>query len=269
MNFSQALGQIDERYIQEALDYRVPAKTRRRPRLWAALAAAVLLIGVCVAAEIWGTQVVDMFTSRSAPGSDFTESGYDLIANVEKFPIKDFSSELQGVGAEIQEQFASYELWSSWYPGDWQKSFDTPQEVADFIGLAGLEVLDWDLTPTRITLNVDGTDQGKINSVVWETDYVDGGVRCQAFVRIYTENTEGDVILATRTTEEETFGQTYYTAKSGKTCHIITASTLESGYMSLDGYLVEDGVLYRLYIAYLEKDADRAWERMEQWADMF
>ncbi len=269
MEFSQALGQIDEKYIQEALDYRVPAKIRRRPRLWAALAAAVLLVGVCVAAEIWGTRVVDMFTSRSEPGSDFTESGYDLTANVERFPITDFSPELQGVGTAIQEQFAEYELWSSWYPGHWQKEFDAPQEAADFIGLDGLKLLDWDLTPTRITLNVSGDKDGVLDSLIWETDYVDGDVRCQAFVRIYTENAEGDVILATRTTEEETFAQSYYTTKSGKTCHIITASALESGCMGLDGYLVKNGVLYQLHIAYLEEDAGKALDRMTQWAELF
>lgn len=266
--FSEALGQIDERYIHEALDYR-PRSKSRRPRLWAALAAAVLMVGVCVAAEIWGTKVVDMFTGRAQPGSDFTESGYDLIANVEKFPLEDFSPELREVGAEIQEQFANYELWSSWYPGDWQKRFDTPQEAADFIGLDGLKVLDWDLTPTRVALNVYGDGQGTLDSLIWETDYVDGGVHCQSFVRVYTENYEEDVILGIRTTEEETFGQSYYTTKSGKICHIITASALESGYLGLDGYLVEGGVLYELHIAYLEEDAGKAQVRLQKWAEMF
>ncbi len=269
MEFSQALGQIDESYIQEVMDYRAPAKTRRRPRLWAALAAAVLLVGVCAAAELWGTRVVEMFTSRAQPGSDFTESGYDLIANVEKFPLGDFSPELQGVGGAIREQFAEYELWSSWYPGHWQKTFDTPQEAADFIGLDGLHVLDWDLTPTRVTLNVSGDKEGTLDSLMWETDYVDGGVRCQAFARIYTEHYEGDVVLATRTTEEETFGQDFYTTKSGKTCHIITASALESGYMGLDGCLVDGGVLYQLHIAYLEEDTEQAQARLQKWADLF
>lgn len=50
---------------------------------------------------------------------------------------------------------------------------------------------------------------------------------------------------------------------------MIEETALESGYMGMDGYLVEDCVLYNLHIAHLKKDTEQAKKRLHQWADLF
>lgn len=37
----------------------------------------------------------------------------------------------------------------------------------------------------------------------------------------------------------------------------------------LEGYIVDEGILYNLHIAYKENDSTRAMEVMHQWADLF
>ena len=65
------------------------------------------------------------------------------------------------------------------------------------------------------------------------------------------------------------FSESFHTTKSGKTLHVIDQSAMESGYLGKDGYLVVDGILYELHLAYLEKDAARAEELLIQWAELF
>ena len=44
---------------------------------------------------------------------------------------------------------------------------------------------------------------------------------------------------------------------------------MESGYLWMEGSVVDQGVLYQLHIAYQEKDASKAMEFMHQWAELF
>lgn len=63
-DFSDAMGQIDERYIMEALNYTKGAPARARRRLTLALIAAVmalLLLGAGVAAVIYGDSIQNWF----------------------------------------------------------------------------------------------------------------------------------------------------------------------------------------------------------------
>ena len=101
--FSEALGEVDQSYLEEAVSYhRADRPFRRTRRLPAALTAAMLallLIGcVAAAAGVFGTRLTGLFTSR-------TESGYDLSVAIERIPTQDLSEELLAVGSTIQRQF--------------------------------------------------------------------------------------------------------------------------------------------------------------------
>ena len=85
--FSEALGEVDQSYLEEAVSYhRADRPFRRTRRLPAALTAAMLallLIGcVAAAAGVFGTRLTGLFTSR-------TESGYDLSVAIERIPTQD------------------------------------------------------------------------------------------------------------------------------------------------------------------------------------
>ena len=154
-------------------------------------------------------------------------------------------------------------------PGYWQKSFATRDNAYDYIGFDGLTHLQWDPEEKQTTLYVQGAENGDMLSVSVETLYTVGDIRLQFFATIYTAHTDGEITVSTATTENVGFSEAFYTTESGKTLHVIAQTALESGYIGMDGYLVEGGVLYHLRIACLEKDATEATDLLWQWADLF
>lgn len=259
----------DPAYVQAAAD--APPE-RRRPRLRRALlgAACVCLLASAAAAAGGGTWLLDSFTARGAPGSDFTQSGYDLAADVEKFPVSALTGDIRGAGEEIARQFENYDPASSWYPGTLRRThFPSAAEAREYIGLDALRGLDWDLEETRTTLDVTGDPQGRLLRIQLETDYEVEDIRLQTFAAIFTEDSEDMAVIGTRTTEDVAFSESLRTSAGGRRYQVITDTGLASGYYGMDGYLVEDGVLYSLHLAYLKEDEALAESLLCQWADLF
>ncbi len=303
--FSDAMSKLDSKYINEAISYaadrregatrgasrsdfnctesnaadrregatRGASRSTTNHRFPVALVATVLILilGGCmaIAASVFGTQLIDFFTSESESGTDFEQSGYDLAVFIEKIPVNDFSDEIQEVGDIIKQQFRDYKEYDSWYPGHWQSEFSSRDKACEYIGFDSLKQLDWNLEEVTTTLNVYGNEKGEILSVNIETSYIEGDMNVQFFSQIYTENYDEEITLGIRTTESVEFEESFLTTDNSKQCHIISSSALESGYMGLDGYIVDEGVLYRLHIAYKEKDSAQAMELMHKWANMF
>ena len=266
----EKLELADPIYVQAAAD--APAG-RRRPRLRRAVLAAACVCFLASAAAVaagGGTWLLDTFTARGAPGSELTQSGYDLAADVEKFPVSALTGEIQEAGEEIARQFENYDLFSSWYPGTLRRThFPSAAEAREYIGLEALRGLDWELEETRTSLDVTGDPQGRLLRIRLETDYEVEGVRLQAFATIFTEDSEDTVIIGARTTEDVAFRESLRTTDGGRQYQVITDTGLASGYFGMDGYLVEDGVLYNLHLAYLKKDEALAESLLRQWADLF
>nr|WP_326126308.1 hypothetical protein [uncultured Oscillibacter sp.] len=259
----------DPAYVQAAAD--APPE-RRRPRLRRALlgAACVCLLASAAAAAGGGTWLLDSFTARGAPGSDLIQSGYDLAADVEKFPASALTGDIREAGEEIARQFENYDPTSSWYPGTLLRThFPSAAEARAYIGLDALRGLDWDLEETRTALDVTGDPQGYLQRVQLETDYEVEGVQLQAFATVFTEDSDDTVVIGTRTTEDVAFSESLRTSAGGRRYQVITDTGLASGYYGMDGYLVEDGVLYSLHLAYLKEDEALAESLLCQWADLF
>ncbi|MBU5627558.1 hypothetical protein KQI82_11615 [Oscillibacter sp. MSJ-2] len=265
-----SLTNVSETWIEEAQE---PFTKKRRWILnrWGAAACLCLLIATATAFAVSGpgTALIEWFTSRAEPGSDFTESGFDLSVELERVPISDLTGEVRNAGALIAQQFKDYRPYDSWFPGLYQIRFSSPEEAYDYIGLSSLKQLDWDLEEQETTLNVCGTPDGRITSINLETMYLSEEIRLQFHSRIYTEFCDEPLTIGVRTTESVGYQESFYTTASARRCHIITSSALKSGYLCLDGYLVDGGVLYSLHLAYLEEDSDWAEELLRQWADQF
>ena len=263
--FSDALGGLDTKYIEEALSYRASVKhPRRYRRVCAALAAAVLagfLMGAAVAG-VFGTKIMEFFTSR-------IESGFDLGVTIQKIPMDAFSENIHEVGGVIAQQFKNNKVYDSRYPGEWQTTFSTRDKACEYIGFDKLKQIDWDLDEQITTFSILGNEQGQILSLNLETAYALDDMRMQFFSRIYTEHYDEELVLGTRISESAEFEESFYTTGGDKQCHIIRSSALESGDLCLEGYIVDEGVLYSLHIVYKEKDAARAMASMRQWADLF
>ena len=238
-----------------------------------AAAACLCLAAATVAAAArsgFHIQLLQAFTGRSGPGSDFRESGYDLGVEIEKISIEELAGEIQQVSEYIQAQYEEYEPWSSQYPGHWQKTFSSVGEARNFIGCTHLKELAWDLEEEKTTLSVYGNSLGQIQSLELETDYTAGDIRIQAFSRLFTQYYGDEVTVSGRTTEDVEYLQSVYTTAAQKQCYVLTqAESLESEYFSMEGYLVEDGILYSVNLAYLEPDAEQAQSLLHQWAEQF
>lgn len=273
--FSDAMSELDTKYIDEAISYshKVKQTSRSNRRLTVALIAAILallLIG-CVAAAtgVFGTRIMNFFTSYIEPGTDFKQSGFDLDVAIEKIPMSDFSREVQQVGPTIQRQFKDYKLYSSWYPGHWQASFPSHEKACEYIGFDKLKQIDLNLEEQTTILSIFGNENGEVLSIVLETYYSIGDINVQHFSRIYTENFDEETVLKTRTTESVEYEESFYTNDNNKQCHIIDSTALESGYRCMEGYIVDNGVLYSLNIAYQKEDSKQAIELIHFWANLF
>ena len=266
--FLDRMEWIDPAYVEAADMPRIQKRSRFRP--WFVAACLCILAGAitALAAGSFGTQLIEFFTSRTAPGSDYSESGYVLGAMVKKFPEDTLKGKIREVPALIRRQFDTYEPYMSHAPAYWQKSFASRDDACDYIGFDGIKRLKWTPEEKQTTLHVQGAKNGDILSLSVETLYTVDDIRMQFFTTIFTEHTDGEITVSAATTENVRFEEAFRTTKNGKTLHVITQTASESGYLGMDGYLVENGVLYHLHIAYPE-DASGAAELLEQWADLF
>ncbi len=261
---------VDPTFIEDA--DRIPVAKKKAHVKWGVMAACIcLLMGTVTVMAVSGvsTRVIEFFTSRSESGPDYSESGFTLDVEIEKVPVKAMKGKIREVSPYIKAQFASYKPYMSRYPGHWQKLFESRNDAYDYIGFDGIKRLDWNLEEGQATLNVYGEQNGDILSVMVETQYKVGDIWLQFSSTIYTENTEDDITTGIVTTEYEEYSESFYTTKNKKVLHVIEGTALESGYMVIDGYFVQDGVLYNLHLAHLEKDTEQAKELLHQWADLF
>lgn len=254
---------VDPAYVEAA--EAAPKVSKLRRVRWGAVAACVcILMGATTVLAVTGlgTKIIEIFRSGG-------ESGYELSADIVRFPAGELKGEIRDVPALIRKQFESYQPFMDRLPGSLEETFETRDEACDYVGFDRIRRPQWNAEEGPTTLYVYGTEKGDITMAVIETPYVDGDIRMQFFTNVYTENMEDEITIGTFTTENIDFSESFHTTKSGKTLHVIDQSAMESGYLGKDGYLVVDGILYELYLAYLEKDAARAEELLIQWAELF
>ena len=269
----RSLTNIDEEYIEEIMQSSVHMVTaRKKPvKYYIMIAACIVLVlstATVLAKSSFGTRLIDMFTSRQPGTGPYTESGYDLLVDVERIPVRKLGN-IKGVSEEIRKQIASYQPTQSWYPNSWYKTYASSEDAIAFVGLDTIQKLDWELDEKHASLTVLGANNGDIKHISLETRYQEGEVRLQAFTQIYTKNYQEQITYGTRTTEDASFKESYYTTKKNLQCHIISSTALESGYMGMDGYIVRDGILYNLHIAYKQQDTELAEDLLHQWAEQF
>lgn len=272
----RSLTNIADEYIDEMIQSsshtitvrKKPVKSVKYYIMIAACIVFVLSTATVFAKTSLGTQIIDMFTSRKPGTGPYTESGYDLLVDVERIPVRKLG-DIKGVSAEIRKQVADYQPWESWYPYSWYEEYGSVEEAIAFVGLDTIQTLDWELEEQHTSLTVLGAKNGDIKHISLETRYQEGDVRLQAYTQIYTENYQEQITYGTRTTEDASFKESYYTTKKNLQCHIITSTALESGYLGMDGHIVRDGILYNIHIAYKQQDAELAEDFLHQWAEQF
>lgn len=268
--FLDKMELIDPTYI-EAADA-APKVKRTVWTSWRAAMAAclcvVLLAGTAAAVSGAGTWLVKFLSSEGNVGT-----GYELSANIGRFPTSALSENLQAVSEEIIRQFQQLETGvyaGDWGPECWVNRDFSADEAWAFIGLESMQKTPWDLEECFDMLTICGSSTGEIERILIFTGYQMGDIRLQADAEIYTENYTGELRKTMRTIGSDVrFAETFLPTPSGNSCQVISSSVNELGRLDLTGYLVENSVLYQLHISYQEPDAARAEELLRQWADMF
>lgn len=256
--FLDKMELIDPAYIEAA-----DAAPKVRKKLWtgwrAAVAACVCLIllaGTAAAVSGSGTWLVELFTLNSDLYG--TETGYELGAEIRKFPVSELSEAMQAVSGEIVQQ--------SWY-----EKFSLPEGAWEFIGLDSLKILNWEIgEPWDTTVLVRGSLRGRIEQITVISGYDVDDIIFQTFADIYTEYWDDeDGRMKVVMPEGTEFAENVYTTAHGNQCQIISSSVQETGHLTVSGHLAENGIFYTAFVDCTEQDAARAEEFLHRWADMF
>lgn len=229
---------------------------------WAAVAAALVLLlggGVAVAAK-YGIL-------RTEPG---WESGYEVSITSRRVTEDEFSEEVLAVKQELLEDIAASKDREG-LPFGWIQDFDSVEEATAFIGHSQLKTpkTPGELLQTGVV--VLGNDKAELLYVkFFARSALEGS-------RYSIDMTESAVIYTTAMFPEtgggiKEDGLTYkdeaYLTKNGKEAMIVMP-TEYWGNSGMEGYLVDDSVVYTLWLNCGEEDHDRAMQIMKEWLDQF
>ncbi|MBQ3514327.1 MAG: hypothetical protein IJA32_11130 [Lachnospiraceae bacterium] len=280
----EALNYLEDDMIESAVEDVLKKKGGRGNLKKWSVAAAVIL--VCIAGgtmmKAYGlTAKLEKFIS------DDETKGYELKV----YPVEAFTGEVQEVEGIIKKQMKEFSVYSSQAPESWFRYFDSSKEAMDYLGFEPLKRPDWDLEEKSVVLYVDGNKDGKFVSVSTEIDYEEDGIQMQYFSTVYTEYSKEEGLRTTNVeyeslawllnakieditanTGEEIITATsksFYVTESMKQGMVIKFGTLQSGYTNMEGYLVEEGIIYRMNISYPEGGEERAEELLHQWFEQF
>lgn len=256
--FLNKMELIDPAYVEAA-----DAAPERKKKLWtlwrgavAACVCLVVLAGTAAAVSGSGTWLIELFTRESDLHG--TESGYELGAEIKKFPVSELSEEMQAVSGEIVRQY-------------WREKFSSAAEARAFIGLDSLKMLEWEIGESwDATVLVRGSLSGRIEQITVVSGYDVDDIVFQTFTDIYTEYwNDKDGRMKVVMPEETEFAETFYTNANGDQCQIISYPDLENGRFWMSGHMADNGIFYTAFVNYPEQDAARAEELLRRWADMF
>ena len=229
---------------------------------WCAVAAALVLFlggGVAVAAKY------GIF--RTEPG---WESGYEVSITSRRVTEDEFSEEVLAVKQELLEDIAASKDREG-QPFGWIRDFDSVEAAAAFIGHPQLKTpkTPGELLQTGVV--VLGNDKAELL-------YVEFFARSTLEGFHYPIDMTESAVIYTTTMFPETGsgikedGLTYkdeaYLTKNGKEAMIVMP-TEYWGNSGMEGYLVDDSVVYTLWLNCGKEDHDRAMQIMKEWLDQF
>ncbi len=267
----ELIGEIDDKYIEEADIIDLPRRCFKRSRSWRTAIACIsisimmLFTFICIASG-WGTKIIEFYRINK---DNHVESGYDMEVQIQKVSERSIKGDIRKSKEIIKKQYEVYEVYLNWMPGHYQEEFKSQKESIDYVGYKELKYIQLSGTELSSIVNVYGNEKGKITNVNMENQYMLGNIRVQLFADIFTNYIQEDVTVSTASTEEMFFKEEYIETKNGNTCHVIYSSEMESGYMSITGHVVEKGVLYSINIPFLEYNEAEAVNILEIWKAQF
>lgn len=169
----------------------------------------------------------------------------------------------------IKQQWTNYSPHDSNYPGSWYKEFPDYNTARNYIGCNLFDEVYGAFSDQTTLLHVIGDENGELCELRLETEYLNDKIRLQMFSYLYTEYYQDNAVYIRIPCESTDCRETIFNTDAGKQYLSFSYSNLESDYLCLDSFLVTNGVLYNLHIAYLEEDSLYAESILHRWANSF
>lgn len=228
---------------------------------WVAVAAAVLVfLGGSVAyAAKYGLLRKDIGK----------ESGYLFSVTSRQVTEEEFSEEIRAVKQELQKDIAASENEKNTPFFGWMQEFDSVADTVSFIDFAGMKVPEYPGTLTRASVVVTGNPQAEILMVEASAHYNLDKMMLTGDAMVYTTFITEELLVGT-TVDDKIFTQENYITANGREAVImVSVQPQPDKFSRMHGYLVDDSVIYNLYISYLEEDETKAMQVMKEWLDQF
>ena len=192
------------------------------------------------------------------------ESGFSIDLNIKRWSMDVFEGQVREVSDIILKQYVDHNPVSSTMPSWWQREFDSSEEIRDYLGCDMLIIPTWDIEETMSTLTVCGDEEGNFENLCVEMDYLTDNIRMQSFSYIFTDSSEEDSHFYAMN-QYETYVQEEGLTPDGFQYDVITSSENPYGYISKNGFLIKNGVLYNFHLAYTAAYEQEAEARLVQW----
>ncbi len=269
----EAVNNIDEKLLTADAPHkkRVP-----RIKIFAVAAALILILG-CV--TVGG---VSLMRGKFAPIETGTH-GYTADFELKKYKWSDFKGDITEAPEIIMEQYAAY-VPPPWYandrndPGAYGKIFSTYDEAADYLGLDALKRISIPFDE-HVAVTVVGDEEGKITQILLFCDHIliaddpSTGNYGGAFgVTIFTENSEISTPITGGDWGDYDPGKIehkeFFTSK-GVLCQYTEVGVGERTRQMVQGYILDNGILYMLGVTFDGDGLERAMEVLKNWAEQF
>ncbi len=266
-DFVFAMNETDDKYITEPFEENKTGKIIPFKK-WAAVAACIVLsvFMVVVATakpeyRLWFEKTV-------------TDDGtaFFVFAELEKFPLGDFSENTKQIEKDIIRQYVDYEPYMSSLPGHWYRYFPSFKEAEEFIGFKGFVTPELDIPEKDASVSVFGDSFGKISRIGAEFFYLDtneGYLGIQIFADALTVNFDEEIFQFNMISPEEYGTLKEFKNKKGTRFYIFEGEKSKTGNSRTAIYFIKNGVLYFGNFAYSEEKTEKAKSVMEDFLNFY
>lgn len=228
---------------------------------WSAAAAAALLLfggGVAYAAK-YGIM-------RTNPG---WESGYHVDITSRRVTEDEFSEEVRAVKQELLEDIATLEDAENREVFGWIQHFNTLEESVAFINHEGLKAPAFPYEESLSGVVVIGNNKADIMYTLSFANYQTDTLWASMSSRMYTDAYPYPTGAGIKEDGLQYADEIYITANNMEAFLVYSAESKYPGNRGIQAYLVDDSVVYELWVSCYNHNQDEVIQLVKDWLDQF
>lgn len=214
-----------------------------------------------------------LFFHKANEASDKNTDVTFVVDDATRINTKDIRGKVTECEAIMKQQIADYNPLSSLSPYVVDQTFD---DISDAIAYIGYDKFVWpklDEVIDSVKLSVEGTDEGKIKSLVLTSYYEEkGSISAQTEARVFTENYNGEIGVGATSYSDDFPGVDYSgetVVTNGREFWVVDSTEFEDGWLNKMVYWQENNVIYTLDIRYQKEDEKQVAALATNWMEGF